>query len=191
MAKENHKCPTCGHITKTWEYRFDIIDALLLLAMAQEVKRRVEKTTFLGQCKDFTAANQVHVPTLEGSLAMKCRTTQMSKLGLVAKLKVEKKHRPGIWVITDRGWSALRGEPVPAAVTVREGEIYERIDERITLSEAFKVHREAAENAARRNRPLTRDYRNEIVGWVPEEWYRLVPPPEALQEAGAVTPRLL
>ena len=162
-------CPACGQEkrTVTYEYHLDVLVAVLLIAMAREVLNRRRSGL------DFTAANQVHVPSLSESLAVRCRTTIASKLGLVAKCLNGKKQVPGVWVITARGFAALRGEEVPASVKVKQGEIEERVELRITLSEAFRKNREAADAAADRHRKPKGDYRLQAASYKPEEWYEI------------------
>lgn len=180
MSVIKHKvevqCPHC-HASfvptevPVYEYKFDVLHALLLLAMGRHVRSRQNAGL------PFTAANQVRVPELEVSHAIRCRTTQASKLGLVAKcLNAKKRQVPGVWVVTERGWAALRGEPVPRFVRVRNGEIEERTGEVITLSAAFHVHQEAVEAATARNRLPKSDYRVLFEGYKPEEWYEIAGP---------------
>jgi hypothetical protein len=151
-----------------YRYHFDALDAVLVYAMGRVVRHRLNSG--LG----FTAANQVHVPSLELSLAVQCRTTQCSKLGLIAKCVAEGRQVPGVWVITDRGFAALRGEPVQDFVDVKDGEIDNRSLGRVTISEAFLIHREAVEAAAARNRKVKGDYRAFAASYKPEEWYEVV-----------------
>ena len=107
-------CANCDASMMEYTHEFDCVNAAMLVAMGKEVKRRIEKGL------EFTVANQIHVQSLSGATyAMKSRTTQMSNLGLIAKLlNDEKRHIGGTWVITRRGWAALRGERVPKMVKV-------------------------------------------------------------------------
>jgi hypothetical protein len=60
---------------KMWVYMFDTLVAVLLCALAVAVREKQRKGV------DFTVANQVRVPELAATLAVKCRTTIASKLG--------------------------------------------------------------------------------------------------------------
>lgn len=146
QKKEKHLCPTCGSVTSAYVFRFDILDLRLLKAMGAEVNRRK-----WAENMPFTEANKVHVPSMADlSLAIRCRTTQCSKLGLVAKAKKGEKHIPGTWIVTARGWKALRGEDVPATVEVFRKQITERPDD---LTNATKI-------------ALAAGYRYETAEWV-------------------------
>jgi hypothetical protein len=180
-------CPTCGGNTTEYIYRFDVLDAVLLLAMAREVQNR--KT---GRMKEFsfTVQNRVHVPSLEAlSLAVRCRTTMCSKLGLIAKAPSVDTGRqePGYWLITARGWAALRGELVPASVAVFRKQITERPDEKITISEAFKVNNDNLQAAIARKIKNGTIHKARIVSYRmieeqyhPEEWVEYGKPVAAL-----------
>ena len=163
-AKTKTTCPTCGSVTSEYIFRFDVLDAVLLIAMANEVRRRARS----GSLPTFTAQNQVHVPSLGESLATRCRTTQCAKLGLVAKLKQGERHIPGVWVITARGWAALRGERVPAEVVVFRKQIVERSDKTVTIGEALRVHSAKIEEAMRRGRVDKVDHRT--IEYAHEDW---------------------
>lgn len=123
-AKTQKKtCPTCGSVTTPYVFSFDILDAKLLLGMARAIRAK----QYEHPDRPFKASNQIHVPTLEDlTLAIRCRTTQASKLGLIAKYRENGKQVPGTWLITARGWSALRGEKVPKTVEVFRKEIVDR-----------------------------------------------------------------
>lgn len=163
--KDKSRCPNCEASMTEYIFEFDCLDALLLVEMAREVRNRLNKRM------DFTTANQVHVPSLSTTLAIRCRTTQCSKLGLVAKLRNHKgKHVPGVWVITGRGWGAIQGDEVPKRVRVWRGRIEERTDEKTTISEAFRMHREKVEDLIKRHKTPKSDYRQILDGYDPQEW---------------------
>lgn len=156
------RCVNCGANMLEQIFTFDCADALLLLEMG----RVVHEARRSG--KSFTEANKVHVPTLQTSHAIKCRTTQVSKLGLIAKYKVRKSdgtmvQMPGTWVITSRGWEALSGKPVVRTVTVWRGEIQERSDVVITLREALQTNAKRLSKTADARRGM-------IDGYDPREW---------------------
>lgn len=158
------RCANCSALM--WEYTFklDVLSVILLTAMGEAVRTRLRVERM-----DFTVANQIHVPSLSVSHAVKCRTTQCAKLGLVAK--IHGKASRGVWAITKRGFAALRGEPVPSEVSVFRNEITERYEEMITFAEAKRVHAEAVESAILRGKDPTRDHRKDLEGYREEEWY--------------------
>ena len=144
-------CANCGASMKEYIYSIDAWDGMLLLSMAKAVRERMSSGL------SFTDANQVHVPTLAASHAVRCRTTKASKLGLVAELRNNGKRVSGTWVITKRGWQALRGESVPAKVKVWRKHIEERFDDMTTLSSVFSIYRRNSDIKARKGRPTTSD----------------------------------
>lgn len=137
--KNRERCPNCSGSMKTYIFRFDVIDALLLIAMSKVVGQKLE------QGESFTDANKVKVSKMDhASLAVKCRTSQCRNLGLVAKvLNANEKQIGGTWCITRRGWEALRGQQVPAEVRSFQNAIIERSDKLITIKEALQSHTQA------------------------------------------------
>lgn len=114
-------CPNCSENMLMYPVRFDYHKAQLLIQMAREVHENLDNG------KSFTEANQVHVVSMRGSDAVRHATSQARTLGLIAKVTtVEGKHdtKKG-WLITRRGWAALRNEPVPAEVMVFRNRIVE------------------------------------------------------------------
>lgn len=165
--KSKDRCANCNASMLEYMFSFDILDAILLYAMAQRVQVSVRKGD------DFTKANAIHVPTIgDISLAVRCRTTQCSKLGLIAKLKNAKgKHVSGMWVITSRGWAALAGRPVPRRVRVFRGEIQERFgDEVITIQDAFMSHRTTVKELMDARKDPKNDYRMYIADYNHNDW---------------------
>lgn len=135
------KCVNCGASMQAYIFRFDYADIQLILAMAQMVKQRMATMP-------FTEANKVHVQSATTmSYAEKSRTTQSEKLGLIAKVRDDnKKHVRGTWLITKRGWAALKGEPVPAQVKVFRDEIVERYEDMLTtIPEVLATSRKPSE----------------------------------------------
>ncbi len=118
QLKNHERCANCDASMAVYNESIDGLDCSLLIAMADQVRSNLPKF------KSFTEANQVHVPSLPVSLAVQCRTTKCRTLGLVAKVKgEEKEHIAGTWLITNRGWSFLRGNAVPAKVSVFRNKI--------------------------------------------------------------------
>ena len=135
MKNEKHICPTCGAVTTEYTFTFSRLDAILLIMMAKEVR-----ATMNAHSVSFTEANKIHIPSLPVSSNVSKRMTISSKLGLIAKYKVNGHQQAGMWVITARGWAALRGESVPARVSEFRGQITERFDETTTIADALKTY---------------------------------------------------
>ena len=134
MKKE--LCPTCQHPLNEYMFNFSYLDALLLMAIARRIRSIKNEHPYA----PFVAINKVHLPSLDIPSNVSKRMTITSKLGLIAKVKVNGKQDRGMWLITARGWAALRGEPVPSHVAVFRGEITERTDQKITIAEALKTY---------------------------------------------------
>lgn len=168
--KDPQHCFNCSANMVQDVYTFDCLDAWLLIEMANQVAQRFEKGA------SFTEANQIKVHDLTVSYSAKSRTTQMSKLGLVAQLQSPSKNGktvnvPGIWVITTAGWNALKGAPVRKRVAVWRGIIQDRFeDETITLEEAFTINREKVDDLVRRNKKVKMDYRFIAESYNPHAW---------------------
>lgn len=159
-------CPNCEASMTEYVYSFDAWDAILLLRMAEVVRDRARK----GMA--FTIANQVRVPELNVGHAIRCRTTQCAKLGLVTQLKsAGGKRVAGVWVITKRGYDALAGEPVPKMVRVWRSRIEERFDEKITIAAALRSHVEYVEKQFFKGRTPKQDYRVDAKEYNPKQWY--------------------
>ena len=144
MEKEPRKtCPCCQQkMPQEYEFTFSLLDALLLLKMAKAVRKLVNEGV------PFTEANSVHLTESVSEANLCNRSTISSKLGLIAKHKKGGKQIQGRWVITSRGWAALRGEAVPAWVSVLTGQITERTDEKVTLASALKTYPNSGYSAA-------------------------------------------
>ena len=137
---DKSKCANCGASMKEYTYFFDAWDANLLIAMARMVRDNIRSRNLT-----FTQANQIMVPELGVRHSVKCRTTKASKLGLVVELRstATKRRVPGVWVITRRGWDALRGERVPSKVRVWRKLIEERFEETVTIAEVFATQKKS------------------------------------------------
>lgn len=164
--KDKSKCANCEASMKEYIYTFDAWDALLILKMAEVIRHNINK----GQ--GFTEANKVRVPDLPTSHAVKCRTTQSAKLGLIAAYRKDKKRVQGTWVITDRGWEALRGKPVPKMVRVWRKKIEERYTETITLGEALKSHVDFVNAKYRKGKSVKEDHREYIKEYKATDWFQ-------------------
>jgi hypothetical protein len=161
------RCPNCQASMLEYIYEFDILDALLLLEMAKEIKRKVQGGI------PFTEANKIHIQQLNlATYAMKSRTTKMSKLGFIAKLLGENKRQiSGTWVVTKRGWDALRGRKVPKSVRVWRGNIEDRIEDLTTIGEVFSSHRVKVESIIKKKKTPATDYRGLFSDYEQKQWY--------------------
>lgn len=140
--KDKSCCLNCGASMFEYVYTFDVADALLLLAMGKELHKRLDAGMH------FTEANMIHVQTIESSsYATKSRTTQCSKLGLIAKRRLPNgAHESGTWVITKRGFDALAGKEVPRRVKVWRKQIIDRYEgETTTLVKALRTYNQKYE----------------------------------------------
>lgn len=133
---DHTKCPNCGENMTEYVHKLDFFNALLLKEMGDVVKRK------LREGKEFKDANQVHVVSQDFHDCVRHRTTQCRTLGLIAKVKNEQgKHdREKGWLITARGFKALKGYQVPAEVTVFRNQIEERTDVTTTIDEVFNSY---------------------------------------------------
>lgn len=131
--RDKTRCPNCTASMEEYMFTFDAFCAGLLISMAQCVRDRQRKSML------FTDANKVRVPDLDTSHTVKCRTTQASKLGLVAQARNREGRRiAGTWLITSRGWSALAGAPVPKHVIVWRDQIQDRLEQTTTIKDALR-----------------------------------------------------
>lgn len=165
---KRERCANCDASMVEYVFEFDALDAIMLLIMAREVRRKMGVESL-----PFTDANKIKVQSLEeASYAMKSRTTQMAKLGLIAKVATpEGKQVPGMWLITRRGFSALHGNPVPKSVRVWRNKIEARTEETVTLQEVFSGYTNKVEATLKRNKEPKSDYRGHIADYRREEWY--------------------
>lgn len=163
------KCVNCGASMSEYLYTFTILDALLIFAMARQVARNLEKNP------NFTEANKIHLPSLKDiNHTSKIRQGYTGKLGLIAKYKGKDGHQVrGMWVITKRGWSALRGEPVPKSVRVFRGQILDRPDDTVTLSEVFRGYTNKIEDIIGRGKMPKTDNREEVSTYDPNHWVHI------------------
>lgn len=163
--KDRSHCPNCEASMKEYVYTFDAWDALLVNAMAKVIRDKVRKGV------PFTEANKVRIPELDAPHSVRCRTTKASKLGLVAAVTSGKRRVAGTWLITRRGWDALKGERVPMKVRVWRGRIEERFEETITMADALNSHLEYANKRIAKGKSLKEDHRHTVREYNPKEWY--------------------
>ncbi len=170
--KDKSTCGNCGASMQEYEDRFDALDAALLIHMGMAVKAAWNGET------TFTEANDVRVQNLLLSLSQKCRTTQAAKLGLIAKVTSPSgRHVPGHWLITSRGWAALRNEPVPARVVTFRNRIVERhTEEMITLSEVLDTRKSKVEQALKEHKDVGAQDLAVIAdrdNWLQNPWFHV------------------
>lgn len=166
LTEDRKHCANCGANMMEEVYALDCLDAAFIFEMGKAVRERVRKGLA------FTEANQVRVPTLATTDAIRHRTTKCAKLGLVAKVKgANGRQVQGYWLITSRGFVFLRGEPVPRKVAVWRGKIQERFNETTTIDQALMARVESVKRS--RNLDRNADIRNMAVDYRREDWYEL------------------
>ncbi len=133
----NENCANCGESMMEYTHRLDFFNALLLKEMGDIVKKKMAGGMGL------TEANAVHVVSQDIHDCVRHRTTQCKTLGLIAKVKTDHDthDREKGWLITSRGFAALRGDRVPSEVVVFRNRIEERPDSTVTLDEVFEAYR--------------------------------------------------
>lgn len=156
--RDKTRCPNCKASMVAYWFEFDLPNAAMLVQMARVVRHNVSKGI------PFTEANQIHVQSMnEASYAMKSRTTQMAKLGLIAKFTKNGHHVSGTWLITRRGWVALAGGRVPRKVESFRNEIIERdTTDTITIKEVFAEWTDKKRDLLRRGKKVKTDYTDEV-----------------------------
>lgn len=157
--KDKTRCPNCRASMLAYMFEFDMPNASMLIQMAEVVRHNLTKT------ESFNQANRVHVQSMpNATYAMKSRTTQMSKLGLIAKvLTDDKKHVSGTWLITTRGWNALAGYAVPKWVESfrakgnRDGDD-PRLSETTTIGDVMTNWKKTSRDKMLRGKKTSNDY---------------------------------
>lgn len=155
-------CFNCRRSMKVTGYTADLHDALLILAMAREVKKNMLRGM------TFTEANMVHLPTLKVSNATLKRQTKCDYLGLVKQS--DKWRGSGYWCLTAWAWKALRGEEIPRTANYWEGKLISRSVETTALATMFKTHLEAVQQAIAKRKAVRADYRADFQGYDASQW---------------------
>lgn len=155
-------CANCKASMKIDLYEPDILDALLLLSMGRAVRENVRKGV------PFTEANIVHVPTLPTTDAIRHRTTRCSYLNYIKQ--PDHIRNSGNWLITQWGWALLRGDAVPKTVRYFRGELVDRGEGTVTLSQMFQVHTDKVQAALARRGEYKNDLRSHFSDYNPGEW---------------------
>lgn len=169
--RDKGRCYNCDGSMEIALYTAGVMEGLLILAMAREVRaamKRLEGAPGMAAGEVFTRANLVHVPTLAVSDATRHAVTRAAYLGLVHQ--PDKRRGSGYWLITHWGWKLLRGEPVPRAVKYWRGRLVARSSLTTTLSAMFKTHTDLVQRAVERRKAIRADYRADIARWDAREW---------------------
>ena len=162
MLKDKTKCPGCDRSMKITIYEADLHDALLILAMARDVRENIRKGI------KFTEANKVHIPTLHATQATLKRQTKCDYLGLIKQ--PDNWRGSGYWLLTRWAWKALRGEEIPKATKYWEGHLLGRSEAKTTLSAMFNRHKDLVQLAIAKKRAIKADYRSKFEDYDPSEW---------------------
>lgn len=159
------RCGGCERSMKITVYEADLHDALLILAMARQVREAIYKG------KPFTEANKVHIPTLAATNATLKRQTKCDYLCLIKQ--PEAWRGSGYWVLTRWAWQALRGEPIPRAAKYWEGHLLGRSETTTTLTQMFQTHTDLVERALLKRNAIKTDHRAKYADYQPREWAEL------------------
>lgn len=163
--KDKSRCANCAAPMIQYSYNLNVLNTALVINMAKDVKRRI------GIGMEFTEANMVHVPTLDTSDAIRHKTTDCAKLGLLAKYKVDGKHIHGMWVITTRGFEALRGKEVPTGIIVWRGRIIERPGYVTTFDKIRSMYQKKIDKHVKKHNEVPRgSYQDEVIKYNQNEW---------------------
>lgn len=160
--KDPSKCEGCGRSMKVSIYEADLLDALLILKMAQSVRNAMKEG------KTFTEANKVHIPTLGATQGILKRQTKCDYLGLIKQN--DNWRYTGYWCLTTWAWKALRGEEIPKAVKYWEGHILGRSKAKTTLGAMFHTHKVQVYNQLLKRKAIRSDYRANFEDYDPNEW---------------------
>jgi hypothetical protein len=167
-------CYNCNRSMLVSVYTADILDGLLILAMAREVRRLQDEGL------PFTEANQVYLPELPVTQGVLKRQTKCDYLGLIKQPKGLK--GTGRWVLTEWAWNALRGGTIPRSAHYWEGRLIKRSEETTTLTEMFRTHTDLVEAAIARSKAPRSDYRAAVGLYSASDWS---------EYAGSVTDQLV
>lgn len=155
------KCFNCKRSMKVTVYTADLLDALLILGMAQVVQQQAQQLP-------FTEANKVHLPTLQLTQGILKRSTKCDYLGLIKQ--PENWRGSGYWLLTGWAWKALRGDQIPKSAKYWEGNLIGRSEELTTLGEMFRTHRDIVERAIAKRKVIKTDHRAKFDEYSPSEW---------------------
>jgi len=154
-------CFNCKRSMKVTGYTADLLDALLILAMARQVKKNL-------LTMEFTDANMVHLPTLQVSNGVLKRQTKCDYLGLIKQ--ADNWRGTGYWCLTSWAFKALRGESIPKTANYWEGKLISRSMETTTLTHMFQTHKDQVLQALAKRKAVRTDRRAEFQGYDPQQW---------------------
>lgn len=154
-------CFNCKRSMKVTGYTADLLDALLILAMARQVKKNM-------LTMEFTDANMVHLPTLQVSNGVLKRQTKCDYLGLIKQ--ADNWRGTGYWCLTTWAWKALRGELIPKTANYWEGNLISRSTETTTLTHMFQTHKDQILTALAKRKAIRTDRRADFQGYDPAQW---------------------
>lgn len=162
LLRDKTKCGGCDRSMKITIYEADLLDALLILAMARKVRENLRKGF------DFTESNRVHLPTLAATQGILKRQTKCDYLGLIKQQEDWK--GSGYWVLTSWAWKALRGEEIPRAAKYWEGNLLGRSEEKTTLPRMFQTHTTIIQRALAKRQAVKTDHRELYGDYSPADW---------------------
>lgn len=138
--KDKKHCINCGSLMRQYSFTPTKIACRTLRKLGDYVRSQ------MAEGKSFTEANKIHIPslkTLTHNESDAC--TILRYLGFTAKLKDGDNQISGMWVVTSWGWAFLRGEAMPAEVTIWRKKIVSRSERTITMREALAEEAEGYE----------------------------------------------
>ena len=163
--KNKTRCANCDAPMIQYSYDLNVINTSLVIIMAKEVRKRLNKGM------PFTEANQVHVPTLNATDSARHKTTDCAKLGLLAKHLVDGKHERGMWVITKRGFTALKGEEVPTGYIVWRGKIIDRPGNMTTFAQVRSKYKIKVDSYIKKYNQLPKkNYHKDVIDYSVNDW---------------------
>jgi len=155
-------CFNCRRSMKITGYVADVLDAVLILKMAEVVRDNV------GKGMTFTQANKVHIPSLKVTNAIVKRQTKCDYLGLIKQ--PPELARTGYWVLTSWAWRALQGHPIPRVANYWDGRLISRSEEQVTLSGMFSTHVDLVRKAIALRKNVRSDYVIDVKDYHPQDW---------------------
>ena len=131
---DRSKCVNCGSSMEQYTYTFDHHDAELLISIGKDVISCIKD-----KGRSFTDANQVKVRALPIKDTLMAHTVVLSKLGLIAPLRLSGTSRiiKGFWVITRNGWKALRGEQFYSKIRIFRDSVDSKFEDVTTIKETI------------------------------------------------------
>lgn len=136
----NEKCPFCEASLNKYERRLDRLTVGALIKIQQAVYYKNRKLNGTGHIA-FKLINSVTVGMLPDDMKLthseRCMLSILRHHGLIAKVKKDGKVVQGRWLITRKGWSFLRGNPVPNSVTTFRNKVIAHSEDLVTIYEVM------------------------------------------------------